>query len=473
MADSNGAWADFHDDELANLFDSYQPLPDRGTNIALDALLERKHLSVGSLVRVGAKLAEPTVLAFAFPGGIRYRDLTSDRRWVAPGSSWEKLKVVAAGRDRARVVLVSEGETDGARLTMLYPEADVAIMPGSKSMASRYGPSYAEQLSEYELVLVATDPDRAGDAAFAILSEHLPRVLHWPAPGGGDWCEWQPSDFGANEELEKPALPDPSAIEQPLNVIGSITFTDLGPLIRGELEPPSILVDDLLYTDGIHFLQGHPGAGKTILALHCAWLAMSEQRPVVWFDYEMGQEEVLRRLREVGVPDELTLEHFHYADWPRDPLVELTAVQERWPAALVVLDSASKSITLAGLDENAPSDVTKWLAPVVKAVKQLKFPVIVIDHVTKNATGTTRYSRGAGSKLADADVAWYVATPEGYEFNRTRSGMMHCVRQKDRRGYLPHELWWTVGDGEGGLPISPTDAPVTDVLTEGSELPSI
>src|SRR4051812_3374033 len=101
MGDSNAEWGALasHDDELAETWDGFERLPDAGENPALDAFIERKGISLASLVRVGARLADTHVLAFAFPGGLKFRDLVSDRRWAYAGSTWRELKVVRHGTE--------------------------------------------------------------------------------------------------------------------------------------------------------------------------------------------------------------------------------------------------------------------------------------------------------------------------------------------------------------------------------------
>jgi hypothetical protein len=77
--------------------------------------------------------------------------------------------------------------------------------------------------------------------------------------------------------------------------------------------------------------------------------------------------------------------------------------------------------------------------------------VVVIDHVIKGATATTPYARGAGSKLADTEVMWYVdaVTP----FSRSQIGELLLTKHKDREGVLPEHIRFEVGDGKGKLPI--------------------
>ena len=133
--------------------------PITGQHDVLDAFVARKHISIASLVRLGGRLSDHTVLAFAFPGGVKYRDMLTGRRWNTAGATFTELKIIPAGAKPTERVLVCEGETDAARLSELYP-VDVAVMPAG---AMAFQASYVEQLRSYRLVLIALDNDAAGD----------------------------------------------------------------------------------------------------------------------------------------------------------------------------------------------------------------------------------------------------------------------------------------------------------------------
>jgi RecA-family ATPase len=122
----------------------------------------------------------------------------------------------------------------------------------------------------------------------------------------------------------------------------------------------------------------------------------------------------------------------------------------------VVIDSLSKALSFAGINENANDEVTKWTMPVVKACKDHAMPIVIIDHVSK-AGKDSEYSRGAGAKLADVDVHWRVEKVA--EFNRERIGAVTLKQKKDRDGFLPFASYWQVGDGAGNLDVIPIDSP--------------
>ena len=245
-------------------------------------------------------------------------------------------------------------------------------------------------------------------------------------------------------------LADNLEIPEDAEIVGGIVFESFAELLEGGVPEAQVLVDDVLYAEGLHIVSGHPGDGKTSWLMQLAWLTMSQGRHVVWLDYEGGIKPTLRRLLAVGVPGELLLERFHYASFPAHAEQHLEAVGERWPGALVVMDSFSKALAYAGVNENDPPEVTQWTVPVVKTCKQHGMPIVIIDHVPKNAPGS-KYSRGAGSKLADVDVHWRVEKVA--DFNRDTVGGIEVRQMKDREGYLPFATWWTMGDGQGRLTV--------------------
>lgn len=268
---SNGDWGALasHDQELANVWDRFERLPDPGESPILDALCERKNISIDSLVRVGAKLSDYSVLAFAFPGGIKYRDMVTDKRWSYVGSDLgEGLKIVRHGAEASDTVIVAEGETDGARLTDLY-NADVAIMPGG---AEYFPPSYVEQLAGYDMVLVGLDQDEAGERGARVIIEQLPNAMRFP-PTGADWCE--------SEEI--PPLPGE------LDRGDAVLLVKAGDLI--EMEVPDVVSwfeHALLPVGGLLVLHGWIKSFKSFIALDM--LASLAQGGKDWAGFEPQEE---------------------------------------------------------------------------------------------------------------------------------------------------------------------------------------
>lgn len=238
--------------------------------------------------------------------------------------------------------------------------------------------------------------------------------------------------------------------------------TGLGKIARGERKPPRHIVDGLILEGKLTWLDGHPDSGKSTIAAHTAVEFMHAGGHVVWVDWEAGKVGVVDRLMAAGAQvawlDEESPEClFHLASFPPldaspESFGRVAATLGAYPGALVIFDSASKALAAAGLDENNPTEVTRWTTNIAIPTREAGATVVVIDHVTKGTTKDNRYSRGAGSKLADTDVRWYVEAVQ--PFNRETVGRVELTRKKDRDGWLPHSrLAFEVGDGAGGLPL--------------------
>lgn len=191
---SDNPWYGLVADEDQRVWDGYAPIPDPGQNPALDSFLAGKNLDHRSLVRLGARLSRPNVLAVAFEGGIKYRDVVRGRKWSSFAAEFERLKIIQ-GQDRSRAI-ICEGETDAARLTMLY-DCDVAAMPAG---ATNWRPGYTEQVKGYAVVYVGLDNDEAGEAGYAKIKAHVPQAVRFAPPTPKDWCQL---------EGEGPPLPPP------------------------------------------------------------------------------------------------------------------------------------------------------------------------------------------------------------------------------------------------------------------------
>ena len=257
------------------------------------------------------------------------------------------------------------------------------------------------------------------------------------------------TDTAARLEVVPPEVPPGGEL------VGGIVFEPFADELRDGVPEPLVLVDDCLYEVGLHLISGHPGDGKTSLLMQWAWIAMAQGRHVAWLDYEGGKNPTLRRLLAIGVPTQLLLERFHYASFPERAEKHLVAVAERWPGSLVVMDSLSKALAYAGINEDDNSEVTKFAVPIVKACIQNDMPIAIIDHVKKQGGG--QYSRGAGAKLADVMVHWGVEKTQ--DFSRNMAGSITVRQHKDREGCLPFASWWKMGDGNGRLTIEPMSGP--------------
>lgn len=101
MGESDGSWGQLaaDDPERAAVWDECAPIPDPGENPALDAFVESKGITHASLVRIGARLSDYSVLAFAGPGYLKFRDVVTDKRWSYVDCDWSTIKIVPAWKE--------------------------------------------------------------------------------------------------------------------------------------------------------------------------------------------------------------------------------------------------------------------------------------------------------------------------------------------------------------------------------------
>jgi hypothetical protein len=446
--ESNGAWGELaaENDELADVWDGFERLPEAGVNDELDAFLARKNITRRALLRVGARMATPTTLAFAGNHYLKYRDLLTDRRWNYVGSTFPELKIVRAGATPSDTVIVCEGETDAARLVGLYPTADVASLPAG---AKRFTSKYAAQLADYPRVVVGLDPDQAGDEGAAKIMGFIPHAVRLTA-GDGDWCEL---------EGDAPPLPDAPA------AAGLLAYRMLlGQKLRDGIEPPEFLDTpslgpSLFYRHHLFLISGHKKAGKTLVMMAVALDHMRAGHPVVYVDLENGPEIIGERLLMLGAEPDSLDELFVYLPFPKGLTLEsfgpqLEQVAQEYPQALLVFDSFRGMFArLSGtagkpLSPNDPIDIERVLGPINDVVKTSHITAGVIDHAKKGGAASDEYATANSvGKEQVADVVYFVHKDEAY--GEDHPGVLSLKVSSDRRGRLPQQpVHWRVG-GQG------------------------
>ncbi len=236
--------------------------------------------------------------------------------------------------------------------------------------------------------------------------------------------------------------------------IDMLEFQNLGDALLTEVKPPAMLIDDLIYAEGIHSVYSPGGTGKTILAMWIALQALERCETVVYIDEENGSHRVTELLKHLGADAELVREHFKYAAAPvTSAAVDLwRATVDAYGPSLVVFDSFADHLALDGVNENASTEVTAWIKSFAQPVKDCGGAVLILDHVSKDSSG--KGARGSTAKLAKVDVAWKLSlnTP----FSRNTIGKVTLSRDKDRIGTMPHSRTFKVGgDGWGTLRVEP------------------
>lgn len=436
MAGSNEDWGYLaeHDDELAEVWDGYARLPEPGENKVLDSFCEDKRISIAALVRLGARLSDNTVLAFPYPGGLKYRDMVTGRRWAYTGSEFKALKIVRANPDAATdTVIVCEGETDAARLSEGY-DVDVAVLPAG---ALRFTPEFAEQLYPYRLVLVGLDDDEAGEAGSKKIMEAVGQAVRFKPPAN-DWCE--------TEEL--PELPDPSEAPQRLDVL-----VPAQQLLALEVpEQPSWFEHDLLPIGGQLILHGALKSFKSFLGLDmlaalaqgsdwCCFEPMEEPAKVAVIQFEIPWAYYRQRVHLLRAhatePDEFDRNFFTYSPLRRPELVAGNrAHEDRILAQLldadiqVVLVDPIRRATGA-IDMNAEGDVRKILG-FFERLQDAGLTVVATHHDNKEGMksrgGDPIAMTGSGAFGGDADTIVSVEIPRGEDLRSPRRNLHFLLR---------------------------------------------
>lgn len=447
MGESNESWGELasYDTELAEVWDGFDRLPEEGEHEALDAFVERKRLSIVALIRIGARLSAENVLAFAFRGGIKYRDIVTDRRWSYFGSEWHAMKLVRAGADQSSSVIICEGETDGARLTELY-DSDVAIMPGG---AEYFPPEYAKQLAEYEIVLIGLDQDSAGDRGAERIVERLPQAIRF-APPESDWCD--------TPDQDAPPVPTAAPVQDQLLV----TAGDLM-----ELEEPDVVSwfeHALLPVGGLLILHGASKSYKSFLALDilaqlaqgqdwCLFEPTEEQCRVAVIQYEIPWPyyrkrvvDMHRHAREPGLFRE------NFLTWQpirRPELIAGNLAQEDY-VIRSLLDAKIQVLLLdpirraaRGSDFNEEKDVSKMLR-FFERLQTEGITVVSTHHDNKGAEerggGDPLGMTGSGAFTGDPDTIISVALPRHEDRRSPRRNLYFLFRNASALGARGMEI---------------------------------
>jgi len=236
---------------------------------------------------------------------------------------------------------------------------------------------------------------------------------------------------------------------------------NLADIIENGIEPvePFDAEEPDLLVGCVTCIIGGPEQGKTVLAAHKIIRALRADKRVLLVDEEMGVRLTAERLDAMGATrDDLSrLIYFPFAlaDFGGN-LDEMAAtITEgiiREGVDLIVMDSVSKLIAAAGMDENSNSDATRllgaWITPAAHVHGRT---VLLLDHTTK-VEDDGKYGRGAGSKLADVDVQFHIqaAVPP----TRTSMGRLVLSRKKDRLASVPASVNYLAGgDGTGALNV--------------------
>ncbi len=222
----------------------------------------------------------------------------------------------------------------------------------------------------------------------------------------------------------------------------------VGALERG-VEPPEVLVTEVLLAGKVHSIFSAGGTGKTFYAAYIARRVLEKGGTVLYFDQENGLRIMSERAECLGITPEMAKNFYHYP-FPTMPLdFEVVAIFEQLldelNPNLVVFDSWVNLLAMCGLDENSSVDIATWTEAYSQKARHRGIAVLILDHVPKEGGS----ARGSGRKLDYVDVMWELRNPQ--PFDRETVGRIDLHLRKDREGWLPRLLTYSVGGTKEGF----------------------
>jgi hypothetical protein len=225
----------------------------------------------------------------------------------------------------------------------------------------------------------------------------------------------------------------------------------LGKVIREGIEPPAVLVDDVLLEARTHAIYGPSGFGKTYILLWLTLQVIARGAPVIIFDNENNASIMAERLEQLGADTEQIDRLLHYHPFPELPTTDAgrrlyEARLDRIKPALVGFDSWISFLASNGLDENSSNDISTFSAHYLHPARRRGITTLILDHVPHEGN----HARGSTRKRDEVDVMWSLGRL--MPFDRDRVGNITLTRVKDREGWVPQSVTFSVGgDGKGGF----------------------
>jgi hypothetical protein len=216
------------------------------------------------------------------------------------------------------------------------------------------------------------------------------------------------------------------------------------------IDPPAVLEPGVLLQGKVHIIYAAAGKGKTMLALWVIKNAIERRENVILFDRENGARTISERLVDLGLDPDTVDEHLYYYPDPNLPLTQAAkrayeALLDTVKPSLIIFDSFINFLAMAGLSENENTDVAKWATFYAHPARSRDVTAVILDHVPHDGS----HARGATRKKDEVDVMWRLA--QAKPFDRETVGEITLVREKDREGWLPHTVTFSVGGSEEGI----------------------
>jgi hypothetical protein len=199
----------------------------------------------------------------------------------------------------------------------------------------------------------------------------------------------------------------------------------------------------LIYPGLTHSLHGEPGTGKSLMMQRESVHWINQGQDVLYVDFDSDEVSVVARLIEFGADAEKVRKHFHYLhpEVGTDSPAELAAWIDTLsrPYVLAVVDNVTEAFAAFGYASGDNDDIARWVRAVPKQIAaRTGAAVVLIDHVTKDATSRGRWAIGGQAKLAGLTGASYTAEIRA-PLGRGLQGEVVVRVGKDRPGSVsPH-----------------------------------
>lgn len=207
--------------------------------------------------------------------------------------------------------------------------------------------------------------------------------------------------------------------------------------------PPSVYdpgCGPLFYDNGIHWIFGESGGGKTWVALDAIARVLISGGTALMIDYEDDVTQILDRLSALGV-DDSSISRFAYVDGTNtemDDILSNLAAGEQF--TISVLDGVTAGLNAFGASGRDEGDVTRWADAVPR---RMTGAVLCIDHVVKSEDSRAGYAIGSQAKRSVVTGASYEVVCDR-PLAKGRTGVLSLVLRKDKRGGAPGRTGDTV-----------------------------
>lgn len=193
----------------------------------------------------------------------------------------------------------------------------------------------------------------------------------------------------------------------------------------------------LIYAGKVHSFYGESESGKSWVAQIATAELLKADKKVIYIDFESDPQDIVKRLKALGVSRANLLHYFTYirpegVREVSDPYWQ--AILEPDCASMVVIDGVTESLTMFGGETVDNDAITRWMRNFPRTVANKSgAAVILIDHITKNSETRGRFAIGGQAKLATIDGAAYLVEPIEV-LSPGRVGSLTIRVTKDRPG---------------------------------------